>query len=396
MVIRAAALDRLGTESAFQVLARANALAEQGRSVINLGIGQPDFRTPEHVVEAACRALRDGHHGYTPAKGIPELRAAVADDVGGRTGASVDPEHVVVVPGGKVTMFFAIAMFGEPGAEIVYPDPGFPIYQSLVRYSGATPRPLPLREADDFAPTADALAEAITAQTRLVILNSPGNPTGGVIPPAQMDRIAAVLARNPQTAVLSDEIYSRLTYDDRAHVSLLAYPELRGRVILLDGWSKTHAMTGWRLGYGVWPRALVGDAERLAINSHSCVNAAAQHAGLAALTGPQDHVGEMHAAFDDRRRALVDRLNAIPGIACRPPGGAFYAFPNVAGTGYSTKHLQTALLEEAGVAAIAGSSFGAAGEGYLRLSYATTKDDVLAAADRIAAWLDGARTQRSA
>jgi aspartate/methionine/tyrosine aminotransferase len=229
-----------------------------------------------------------------------------------------------------------------------------------------------------------------------VILNSPGNPTGGVIPPAQMDRIAAVLARNPQTAVLSDEIYSRLTYDDRAHVSLLAYPELRGRVILLDGWSKTHAMTGWRLGYGVWPTALVGDAERLAINSHSCVNAAAQHAGLAALTGPQDHVGEMHAAFDDRRRALVDRLNAIPGIACRPPGGAFYAFPNVAGTGYSAKHLETALLEEAGVAAIAGSSFGAAGEGYLRLSYATTKDDVLAAADRIAAWLDGARTQRSA
>ncbi len=396
MVTRAAALDRLGTESAFQVLARANALAEQGRSVINLGIGQPDFRTPDHVVEAACRALRDGHHGYTPAKGIPELRAAVADDVAARTGASVDPEHVVVVPGGKVTMFFAISMFGEPGGEIVYPDPGFPIYESLVRYSGAAPRPLALREEDGFAVTADALAETITTDTRLVILNTPGNPTGGVIPRAEMDRIAEVLARNPQTAVLSDEIYSRLTYDGQEHVSLLAYPELRDQVILLDGWSKTHAMTGWRLGYGVWPEALVADAERLAINSHSCVNAAAQHAGLAALTGPQDHVAAMHAAFDDRRRALVDRLNAIPGITCQQPGGAFYAFPNITGTGFSAKQLENALLEDAGVATVAGTSFGAAGEGYLRLSYANTKENVLAAADRIDAWLNGARDRRSA
>ena len=396
MVTRAAALDRLGTESAFQVLARANALAAEGKSIINLGIGQPDFRTPDHVVEAACQALRDGHHGYTPAKGIPELRAAVADDVAARTGAAVDPEHVVVVPGGKVTMFFAIAMFGEPGGEIVYPDPGFPIYESLVRYSGATPRPLALREQDGFAVTADALADAITADTRLVILNTPGNPTGGVIPRAEMDRIAEVLARNPQTAVLSDEIYSRLTYDGAEHASLLAYPELRDQVILLDGWSKTHAMTGWRLGYGVWPEALVADAERLAINSHSCVNTGAQHAGLAALTGPQEHVQAMHAAFNERRRALVDRLNAIPGITCQQPGGAFYAFPNIAGTGFSAKQLETALLEEAGVATVAGTSFGAAGEGYLRLSYANTKENVLAAAERIDAWLDGARDRRSA
>jgi aspartate/methionine/tyrosine aminotransferase len=389
MVTRAAALDRLGTESAFQVLARANALADQGRSIINLGIGQPDFRTPEHVVEAACQALRDGHHGYTPANGIPQLRDAVAKDVKTRTGAAVDPEQVVVVPGGKVTMFFAITMFGEPGAEIVYPDPGFPIYQSLVRYSGARPRPLALRESDDFAVTADALAEAITAETRLVILNTPGNPTGGVIPRAEMDRIAEVLARNPQTAVLSDEIYGRLTYDGQEHASLLAYPELRDQVIGLDGWSKTHAMTGWRLGFGVWPQALVADAERLAINSHSCVNTAAQYAGLAALTGPQDHVGAMHAAFDDRRRALVQRLNAIDGISCRSPGGAFYAFPNITATGYSAKQLETALLEEAGVATVAGTSFGAAGEGYLRLSYANTRENVLAAAERIDAWLNG-------
>ena len=396
MVTRAAALDRLGTESAFQVLARANALAEEGRSVINLGIGQPDFRTPEHVVDAACKALRDGHHGYTPAKGIAPLRAAVANDVTARTGADVDPQQVVIVPGGKVTMFFAITMFGEPGAEIVYPDPGFPIYQSLVRYSGARARPLALRERDGFAVTADALADAITPDTRLVILNTPGNPTGGVIPRAEMDRVAEVLARNPQTAVLSDEIYSRLTYDGQEHVSLLAYPDLRDRVILLDGWSKTHAMTGWRLGYGVWPDALAADAERLAINSHSCVNTAAQHAGLAALTGPQDHVDAMRAQFDRRRRALVDRLNAIDGIACTQPGGAFYAFPNITGTGYRAKQLETALLEDAGVATVAGTSFGAAGEGYLRLSYANTEENVLAAADRIDAWLTGARRQRSA
>ena len=396
MVTRAAALDRLGTESAFQVLARANALAEEGRSVINLGIGQPDLRTPEHVVDAACKALRDGHHGYTPAKGIAPLRAAVANDVTARTGADVDPQQVVIVPGGKVTMFFAITMFGEPGAEIVYPDPGFPIYQSLVRYSGARARPLALRERDGFAVTADALADAITPDTRLVILNTPGNPTGGVIPRAEMDRVAEVLARNPQTAVLSDEIYSRLTYDGQEHVSLLAYPDLRDRVILLDGWSKTHAMTGWRLGYGVWPDALAADAERLAINSHSCVNTAAQHAGLAALTGPQDHVDAMRAQFDRRRRALVDRLNAIDGIACTQPGGAFYAFPNITGTGYRAKQLETALLEDAGVATVAGTSFGAAGEGYLRLSYANTEENVLAAADRIDAWLTGARRQRSA
>jgi aspartate/methionine/tyrosine aminotransferase len=396
MITRVAALDRLGTESAFEVMARANVLADQGRPVINLGIGQPDFRTPDHVVEAACKALRDGHHGYTPAKGLPELRAAVAEEVGARTGAAVDPEDVVVVPGGKVTLFFAVTMFGAPGGEIVYPDPGFPIYESLARYSGATPRPLALREADGFALTADALAAAITAETRLVILNSPGNPTGGVIPRAEMDRIAEVLARNPQTAVLSDEIYSRLVYDGQTHASLLAYPELRDRVIVLDGWSKTHAMTGWRLGFGIWPRDLVADAERLAVNSHSCVNTAAQHAGLAALTGSQDHVTEMRAAFDSRRRALVDRLNRIDGVTCPTPGGAFYAFPNVAATGYTAKQLETALLEEAGVATLAGSSFGAAGEGYLRLSYANTLENLLAAAERIDSWLNGARTQRSA
>ncbi len=393
MLTPTAAMDRLGTESAFEVLARAKALEASGRSVINLGIGQPDFPTPPHIVEAAVKALRDGHHGYTPANGIPALREAVAADLENRFGTSVDPDCVVVVPGGKVTMFFAILMFGEPGAEIVYPNPGFPIYESVIRFTGATPVPLPLREANDFAFSAEELLERIGPRTRLIVLNSPANPTGGVTPKAEMDRLAEGLARHPQAAILSDEIYSRLLYDGREHASMLAHPELRERVILLEGASKTYAMTGWRLGYGVWPKALVDHATRLAINSHSCVNAATQHAGIAALQGPQDAVAEMVAAFDERRQALVAALDELPGVSCRLPGGAFYVFPNIAGTGFDAKTLETRLLEEAGVATIAGTSFGREGEGYLRLSYANTKENCLAAVERIGDWL---RTQAAA
>jgi len=284
--VMSAAMSRLGTESAFEVLARAKALEAQGKSIINLGIGQPDFQTPEHIVEAAVQALRDGHHGYTPANGIPPLREAVAADLHLRHGVEVDPANVLVVPGGKVTMFFAVLMFGEPGAEIVYPNPGFPIYESVINFSGATPVPLPLREENGFAFSAEELLGLITPRTRLIILNSPANPTGGVTPRAEIDKLVAGLAAHPEVAVMSDEIYSCMLYDGREHASLLAYPELRERVILLDGWSKTYAMTGWRLGYSVWPAALIEPATRLAINCHSCVNAAAQFAGLAALTGP--------------------------------------------------------------------------------------------------------------
>jgi aspartate/methionine/tyrosine aminotransferase len=387
----AAAMDRLGTESAFEVLARANALAAQGRSILNLGIGQPDFPTPAHVVEAACKALRDGHHGYTPANGLPQLREAVAADLEARSGVRVDPDCVVIVPGGKVTIFFACLMFGEPGAEIVHPDPGFPIYESAIRFAGAEPVALPLSADDGFGVSADALLDRVTPRTRLIVLNAPSNPTGGVIDPNALDRLAEGLAAFPQVAILSDEIYSRLLYDGRTHHSLLAHPGLRDRTILLDGWSKTHAMTGWRLGFGVWPQPLVDGAVRLAINSHSCVNASAQFAGLAALQGPQDHVETMRAAFDRRRRTLVDALNALPGVACPEPGGAFYAFPDVSGTGFDAKTLERRLLEEAGVATIAGTSFGRHGAGHLRLSYATSEADLAAAVDRIGAWLDGAR-----
>jgi len=383
MLQMAGRMGALGTETAFEVLARANALAAQGRSIINLGIGQPDFPTPEHIVEAGRKALADGHHGYTPANGIPSLRAAVAADLFRRHRVEVSPDLVLVVPGGKVTMFFAILMFGEPGVEILYPNPSFPIYESVIRFSGATPVPIPLHESAGFSFSAEEVLDKITPRTRLLIINSPANPTGGVVPPHELDRLVAGLERQPQVAVLSDEIYGEILYDGAEHVSLLGYPSIRDRVILLDGWSKTYAMTGWRLGYGVWPKALFGSAERLAINCHSCVNASAQFAGIAALEGPREPVDRMVAAFAERREMIVAALNGLPGFRCARPGGAFYTFPNVAGTGFDTRALQAGLLEEAGVATVAGTSFGEFGEGYLRFSYANSREAIGEAIERI-------------
>lgn len=383
MLKTAASLSRLGTESAFEVLARAQALAAQGKDIINLGIGQPDFRTPEHIVEAGIKALRDGHHGYTPANGIPALREAVAADLNARHKVEVNPDNVVVVPGGKPTMFFAVLMFGEPGTEIMYPNPGFPIYESVIKYSGATPVPIAQEEANGFAFSAEALLAQITPKTRLIIINSPANPTGGVTPRAEIDKLVAGLADHPHVALLSDEIYSQMLYDGREHVSLLQYPEIRDRLIMLDGWSKTYAMTGWRLGYAVWPDALVDHATRLCINDHSCVNAASQYAGLAALTGPQDEARAMVAAFDERRKIIVAELNKLPGFRCADAAGAFYAFPNIEGTGLSAAQAQDRFLNDAGVATVAGTSFGAWGEGYVRLSYANSTENILAAIERI-------------
>jgi len=376
-------MNRLGTETAFEVLARAEALAREGRDIINLGIGQPDFKTPPHVVEAAIKALHDGHHGYTPSPGILPLRESVAADLHRRRGVEISPDQIVVVPGGKVTMFFAILMFGEPGVEILYPNPGFPIYESVIQFSGATAVPTPLLEDRDFSFDAGAVLDQVTADTRLLILNSPANPTGGAMPRDEIDKLVKGLVDHPQVAVLSDEIYSRISYDGREHVSLLDYPEIADRLILLDGWSKTYAMTGWRMGYAVWPPALVEGATRLAVNCHSCVNAATQYAGIAALDGHQDAVDDMVRAFEERRRVIVDGLNAIPGFRCRTPGGAFYAFPNVQGTGLDARSLQRRLLEEAGVATVAGTSFGHLGEGFIRFSYANSIDNIQEALKRI-------------
>ncbi len=377
----------LGTESAFEVLARAQTLAARGRSVINLGIGQPDFPTPPHIVEAARRALAAGHHGYTPANGIPELREAIAADAAARHGARVDPGKVVVVPGGKVTMSFAMMILGRPGVEILYPDPGFPIFRSMIDFSGATPVGYPLSGRDGLSFCADEVLSRITPRTRLIIVNSPANPTGGVAAPGEIARLVCGLERHPDVAVLSDEIYGRLTFDAARPASLLTAEPLRDRLIVLDGLSKTYAMTGWRLGWGIWPGRLAEVATRLAVNIYSCVNASAQHAGVAALTGPQDPVDRMVSAFAERRDVIVEALNRLPGVRCAHPGGAFYAFPDISGTGLSARELASLWLEETGVAAIAGTSFGARGEGHVRFSYASSLQNIREAMRRLDGWL---------
>jgi aspartate/methionine/tyrosine aminotransferase len=387
MLHTVAAFDRIGEENAFAVLARATELAAQGRDIINLGIGQPDFRTPDFIVEAAIKALRDGHHGYTPAVGIAPLREAVAADLHARFRVSVSPDEVMILPGGKPTMFMSILMFGEPGAEILYPDPGFPIYRSMIEYTGARPIPVPIREENGFAFSAQETLALITPRTRLLIVNSPANPTGGVTARGEVDKLVAGLEKFPEVAVMSDEIYDHMIYDGETHVCLLSYPSIRDRLILLNGWSKTYAMTGWRLGYAVWPGKLYDYARKLAVNLHSCVNAAAQHAGLAALQGPQEAVHEMVAEFDRRRAVVVAGLNRLSGISCATPKGAFYAFPNIKRTGWKAKVLASSLLEDAGVAIIGGPDFGILGEGYVRLSYANSTQNILRALDRMGEFL---------
>jgi aspartate aminotransferase len=386
------AFDRLGEENAFAVLARATALAAEGRDIVNLGIGQPDFKTPPHIVEAAIQALRDGHHGYTPATGLLATREAVARRTLSLTGVEVSPENIMILPGGKPTMYAAIIMFGEPGAEILYPDPGFPIYRSMIEFTGAKPVPIPIREENGFAFSAEETLSLITPKTRLIILNSPANPTGGVTPRAEIEKLVKGLEKHPDVAILSDEIYDVMTYDGEEHVSLLTFPELRDRLIVLNGWSKTWAMTGWRMGWSIWPNSassnhLYDKVRKLAVNCWSCVNAPSQFAGIAAIDGPQDEVEKMMAAFDRRRKVVVEGLNSLPGVSCITPKGAFYAFPNVKETGWKAKPLASALLEKAGVALIGGPDFGVLGEGYIRLSYANSEENILRALERMEKFL---------
>ena len=379
--------DRIGEENAFAVLARATQLAAEGMDVINLGIGQPDFPTPDHIVEAAVKALRDGHHGYTPATGILPLREAVAKRTLQTTGVEVSPESICIMPGGKVTMFAAILMIGEPGTEIMYPDPGFPIYRSMIEFTGATPVPIPVREENGFAFSGEEALSLVNDKTRLIILNSPANPTGGVTPRAEMEILVNGLEKFPNTAILSDEIYDFMTYDGEEHVSLLTFPQIRDRLIVLNGWSKTWAMTGWRMGWSIWPDALYESVRKLAVNAWSCVNAPSQFAGIAAIEGPQDAVTEMMAAFDARRQLVVERANALPNVSCATPKGAFYAFPNISQTRWKAKELASALLEQSGVAIIGGPDFGILGEGCIRLSYANSVENISRALDRIEEFL---------
>ncbi|HSL01018.1 MAG TPA: pyridoxal phosphate-dependent aminotransferase [Rubrobacteraceae bacterium] len=376
-------MERLGTETAFSVLAKARAMEARGHEIIHLEIGEPDFATPEHIVEAGCRALRDGHTHYTPTAGIPELREAIAADVARSRGIAVDPEQVVITPGGKPIMFFAILALVEEGDEVLLPNPAFPIYESMVDFVGGRPVFVPLRQENEFRFDLDEFRAGLSDRTRLVVLNSPANPTGGVLTPEDMAGLADILRERPDVFVLSDEIYSRLVYDG-SFASIASEEGMvpdAGRTIILDGFSKTYAMTGWRLGYGVMPTPLAEHVIKLQVNSNSCTNAAAQHAGLAALAGPQDAVERMLSEFRTRRDQIVGGLDALPGVECVTPRGAFYAFPRI--TGYAADALADLLLERAGVACLAGTAFGRYGEGHLRLSYANSRENIARALERI-------------
>jgi aspartate aminotransferase len=382
------AFTRIGEENALTVLARSVELAEQGRDIINLGVGQPDFKTPEHIVEAAIWALRDGHHGYTPFNGILPLREAVVRRTLTTTGTEISPDNIMIMPGGKVTMFAAIMMMGEPGAEILYPDPGFPIYRSMIEFTGAKPVPVPILQANNFSFNAQQTLSLINQNTRLIIINSPANPSGGVALRSEIEALVKGLESHPHVAILSDEIYDTLIYDGESHVSLLEFPSIRNQLIVLNGWSKTWAMTGWRLGWSIWPDQLLGDIRKFALNGWSCVNAPAQFGGIAAIDGPQDDVEKMLKAFDHRRGIIVERLNKLPGFKCSTPKGAFYAFPDITQTGWKAKEFATQLLEESGVAIVGGPDFGTLGEGYVRLSYANSTENIERAIDRIAQFLN--------
>ena len=375
-------MNRILIETAFEVLVKARALEAQGKSIIHLEIGEPDFDSPAHVLAAGKRALDEGWTHYGPTQGYPELRDSIARHVSATRGIQVGPEHVSVVPGGKPILFFPMLALLDVGDEVIYPNPGFPIYESMIGFCGAKPVPIPLVESRDFSFDLNVLKDSITDKTKMLILNSPQNPTGGVIP-ANDIRDIADMVRERDIIVLSDEIYSRIYYGDEAPLSIASLPGMQEKTIILDGFSKIYAMTGWRLGYGVMPLWLVDSVNKLMVNSNSCTASFTQRAGIAALDGPQDEANAMVAEFHRRRDAFCDGLNTIPGFSCRKPQGAFYAFPNITGTGKGSKQLADELLYQAGVASLSGTAFGSYGEGYLRFSYANSLDNLMEAVERI-------------
>jgi len=375
-------MSRIGVETAFDVLVRARALEAQGRSVVHLEIGEPDFHTPAHIVEAAKQALDEGWTHYGPTQGLPELREAIAATVSATRGIRVGPEHVSVVPGGKPIIFFPMMALLERGDEVIYPNPGFPIYESMIRFAGAIPVPMPLEESRGFSFDLDLFQSKLTDRTKMVVLNSPQNPTGGVIPPGDV-KVLANMLRDRDLVVLSDEIYSRIHYGAAAPVSIASFPGMLEKTIILDGFSKTYAMTGWRMGYGVMPAWLVEAVNKLMVNSNSCTASFTQRAGIAALKGPQDCVDRMVAEFRRRRDAICRGLNEVPGFRCAVPGGAFYAFANVGGTGMGSKELADYLLYDAGVSCLDGACFGEYGNGYVRFSYANSLENLEEAVSRI-------------
>ena len=376
-------LDRLGTETAFSVLAEAKKLEAQGKEMIHLGLGQPDFMTPKHIMDAAKKAIDDGHHGYVLANGIVECRQAVSRKIKSLYKKEVSPERIMIMPGGKPTMYFAIQMIGEPGAEIVHPTPGFPIYESMINYTGAKAVPYDLTKEKDLKFDPEKILSLITDKTRLVILINPNNPTGSFVEKPAIDFLAEGLKKHPHVTILSDEIYSRQIFDGKEMPSFFHYPELRERLIVLEGWSKAYSMTGWRLGWSFWPKNLIEHVNKLLINSVSCVNAAAQFAGIAALDGPDDSIDEMMVKFTQRRNLIHKGLNELPGVECSLPGGAFYAFPKIIGTGMNGSEFCKKAMHEAGVAIVPGTAFGKTCNDYVRFSFAASQDNISQALENI-------------
>ena len=376
-------LERLGTETAFKVLAEAKQLEAKGKEIIHLGLGQPDFKTPKHIVNAAKKALDDGHHGYVLSNGILECRQAVTRKIKKLYNKEIDPERVLIMPGGKPTMYYAISCFGEEGAEIIHPTPGFPIYESMINYTGSKAIPYDLTKDKDLKFNAEKVLSLITDKTRLLIIINPNNPTGSFVEKSEIDKLADGLKKHSHVAILSDEIYSRQIFDGKEMPTFFNYPELQDRLIVLDGWSKAYAMTGWRMGWSVWPENLVPHINKLLINSVSCVNAPSQFAGIAALDGPDDSIFEMMKKFDERRKLIHKGLNNLPGVECSLPGGAFYAFPKVIGTGMNGAEFAKKCLHEAGVAIVPGTSFGKTSSDYVRFSFAASKENISKALEKI-------------
>ena len=376
-------LFNLETETAFTVLEKANKLKAEGKDIINLGIGQPDFKTPKNIVEAAIKALKDGHHGYTPSNGIVELREAVSKHIYKNYNTNVSPDNILITPGGKPVIFFATLMFGEKGSEIIYPDPGFPIYRSMIKYSGAKPIPLNLKEKNNFEIDVDELDSIINNKTKLIIINNPNNPTGSFMNESKINKIVNILEKFPELVILSDEIYSKIIFDNNNMPSLIKYESLRDRLIILDGWSKTFCMTGWRLGWSVWPTKFIDFANKFCVNDHSCPSSISQYAGLEALEGPQNEVELIVKEFQNRRNFIYKELNKLKNIDCFRPGGTFYAFPNISKSNLTGEKFAEIALNKHGVALVPGTSFGDSAINSIRISYANSLENIEKAVNRI-------------
>ena len=376
-------VSSLGTEAVYDIFAKTKELAKQGKNILDLSLGQSNFKSPKHVVDAAIKALKDGHHGYTLPNGIIECREAVSRKIKNLYNTNIDPKRIVIMPGGKPTMHYAISFFGELGAEIIYPNPGFPIYESMINYTGAKAVPYNLMEKKDNSIDAEKVLSLINEKTTLLILCNPHNPTGSFTEKKEIDKLAKGLLNFPNVAILSDEIYSRLIFDGKEMPTLLNYPNLYDRLIVLDGWSKTYAMTGWRLGWGVWPESLIEHVFKFCVNNHSCVNAAAQYGAIAALDGPEDHLNSMRNEFIIRRKLIFDGLNSLKGVNCNLPGGSFFIFPDVKNTGMNGKEFFQKCLQDAGVATIPGTAFGKFAVHNVRLNFATSRENISKAIEKI-------------